>query len=163
MKLIFIIYLAILFIFSAHGSDLTSEFDNPFGQASLPNFLPLVGKALPGRCYLTSGRRGSNKKIASVLMVSFEEEGFEVAPFDADKKREDIFDNMTYEEVLKEFPMIKKMFLDINETALGAVIYKTINNNEYRGELRESNKYILLRIFLDNKLYKYCNYNTALN
>lgn len=128
---------------------------NNYEQASLPNFLPYVGKALPGRCYLAAR---SNKRIASVLMVSFEEEGFEVAPFDGENRREDYFDNLSYEQDLKEFPAIKKMFIDVNETANGAVFYKTQGMAEYRGEIRESSKYMIMRVYMNDKLYKFCNY-----
>lgn len=154
----FVIILSALFLINinAYADDLLSGLANNYEQATIPNFLPHVGKGLPGRCYMALG---SNKKIASVLMVSFEEEGFEVAPFDAEKKREDFFDNMTYEEVLKEFPLIKKMFIDVNETADGAVIYKDQGANSYRGEIRESDKYMILRVFINDKIYKYCNYN----
>jgi hypothetical protein len=134
--------------------------NNTFEKASIPDFLPLVGKALPGRCLMASS---SNKKTASVLMVSFEEEGFEVAPFDAEKKREDIFDKMTYEDVLKEFPLIKKMFLEVKETAEGGRIDKDINLGAYRGELRESNRYIIMRVFINDKLYKFCNYSKIID
>lgn len=156
MKLILAI-VSFLFISTVFAQEQQDDqgFANTYEHASLPNFLPFVGKALPGRCYMTSG---SNKKIASVLMVSFEEDGFEVAPFDVEKGREDLFDNMDYEDVLKKFPLIKKMYLDVNETAIGAQIFKQINEGDYRGELRESDKYIIMRVFINDKIYKYCNY-----
>jgi hypothetical protein len=150
------IFLIILSLSSwASAEDMTSNLANTYEHASLPNFLPHVGNALPGRCYLATG---SNKKIASVLMVSFEEEGFEIAPFDAEKKREDFFDKMSYEDVLKQFPLIKNMFLEVSETADGAVVEKDKGSEEYKGELRESEKYMIMRIFRNGKLFKYCNY-----
>lgn len=154
MKLLICSILALNLLNLALADDLSNNLGNNYEQASIPNFLPFVGKALPGRCYLTTG----NKKIASVLMVSFEEEGFEVAAFDGDKKREDFFDNLSYEQVLKEFPMIKKMFLDVNETADGAVLYKDKGMLEYKGEIRESEKYFILRMSRNDKIFKYCNY-----
>ncbi|MGZ3789306.1 MAG: hypothetical protein ACXVLQ_12330 [Bacteriovorax sp.] len=155
MKFIISLFALLLITSAVHADDQFNGLDNSYERASIPNFLPYVGKALPGRCYLA---KGSNKKIASVLMVSFEEEGFEVAPFDGEKKSEDFFDNMSYEDVLKQFPIIKKMFLNVNETADGAVIYKNLGTDEYRSELRESEKYLILRVFINNKIYKYCNY-----
>jgi len=139
----------------AFADDMTSNPANTYEQAALPNFLPFVGLALPGRCFLAEA---SNKKTASVLMVSFEEEGFDLAPFDAERKREDFFDKMTYIDVLKEFPIIKKMFLELSETAEGGVIGKMKGAVEYRAEIRESKKYFIMRVLLDGKIVKYCNY-----
>lgn len=149
--------LAFICLSSAFAQELSDVnlASNTYEQAGLPDFLPWVGKALPGRCFLATG---SNKKIASVLMVSFEEEGFEVAPFDMEKGREDFFDGMEYEDVLKKFPLIKKMFLEVNETAIGAQIFKQVSEGSYKGEIRESEKYMILRVFINDKLYKYCNY-----
>lgn len=135
------------------SNDEISNLGNTYEKGTLPDFLPHVGVALPGRCYLTSG---SNKKIASVLMVSFEEDGFELAPFDAEKKRVDFFDEMSYLEVLKTFPLIKKQFMWVSETALGAVIEKF--EGIYRGEIRETEKYFVMRVFINGKINKYCNY-----
>lgn len=135
------------------SNDEISNLGNTYEKGTLPDFLPHVGVALPGRCYLTSG---SNKKIASVLMVSFEEDGFELAPFDAEKKRVDFFDKMSYLEVLKTFPLIKKQFMWVSETALGAVIEKF--EGIYRGEIRETEKYFVMRVFINGKINKYCNY-----
>lgn len=158
MKL-FITIISFLLISSAFAQEQGQVgLANTYEQAALPNFLPFVGQAMPGRCYLASG---SNKKIASVLMVSFEEQGFEVAPFDLEKGREDFFDDMEYEEVLKKFPLIKKMFLEVNETAIGAQIFKQVSEGTYRGEIRESEKYMIMRVFINDKLYKYCNYTKA--
>lgn len=137
------------------ADDEIFDLANTYEQGSIPNFLPHVGEALPGRCYLTVG---SNKKIASVLMVSFEEDGFELAPFDAVKTREDFFDKMSYEEILKEFPLIKKMFFWVSETAVGAVIEKSLGSDEYRGEIRETEKFMVMRVFINGKINKYCNY-----
>jgi hypothetical protein len=154
MKLLFLLILS----FSSIGlfaEDFFAEVANTYEAATVPNFLPLIGKALPGRCYMV---RGSNKRMASVLMVSFEEDGFDVAAFDADKKSEDFFDQMTYEDVLKNFPIIKKMFVNVNETANGAIIYKTENSDDYRAEIRESEKYLIMRVYINDQLTKYCNY-----
>jgi hypothetical protein len=153
MKML-VLFLVLLFGAVALADDFESV-SNTYEAAKLPDFLPHVGKALPGRCFMASS---SNKKIASVLMVSFEEDGFQVAPYDADKKREDIFDEMSYETVLKQFPLVKKMFLDINETADGAVVYKESGKDEYRSEIRESEKYMIMRVYLNDKVYKNCNY-----
>jgi hypothetical protein len=146
--------LSLFGIAAVHADDFDSV-SNTYEAAKLPDFLPHVGKALPGRCFMASS---SNKKIASVLMVSFEEDGFQVAPYDADKKREDIFDDMNYETVLKQFPLVKKMFLDVNETADGAVVYKESGKDEYKSEIRESEKYMIMRVYLNDKVYKNCNY-----
>lgn len=156
MKIILTIFtfLVLNFAYAQDMSDVNLA-NNTYEHAALPDFLPFIGKALPGRCFMASG---SNKKIASVLMVSFEEEGFEVAPFDAEKKREDFFDEMTYEDVLKQFPIIKKMFLEVKETAIGARIDREINDGAYRGEIRESEKFIIMRVFINDKIYKFCNY-----
>ncbi len=132
-----------------------TDLANTYEEAKLPNFLPLVGKGLAGRCYIATS---SNKKIASILMVSFEEDGFEIAPFDAEKKRPDFFDKLIYEDVLNKFPMIKKMFLDVNETADGAIAYKEQGADEYRYEIRESDKYLIMRVYLNDKIIKNCNY-----
>lgn len=156
MKLTSIFILLSLLSFCVFADEMPSGLSNSYENASVPNFLPFVGVALSGRCYLTIG---SNKKIASVLMVSFEEDGFDVAPFDAEKKREDFFDKMTYEDVLKEFPVIKKMYLEVSETADGAVIENEKGAEEFRGEIRESEKYLIMRAYKNNKIYKYCNYN----
>ncbi|MDD4973370.1 MAG: hypothetical protein PHY93_03420 [Bacteriovorax sp.] len=137
------------------ADDMISSLANTYEHASLPNFLPHVGNALSGRCYLATG---ANKKIASVLMVSFEEEGFEVAPFDEKNKREDFFDKMSYEDILKQFPLIKNMFLEVSETADGAVVEKDKGSEEYKGELRENEKYMIMRVFRNGKIFKYCNY-----
>jgi len=131
------------------------DLSNTYEQAKLPNFLPYVGHALAGRCYMASS---SNKKIASVLMVSFEDSGFQVAPFDGEKKGENIFDNLSYEDVLKQYPLIKRMFLDVNETADGAVVYNEKGLYEYRYEIRESEKYMIARVYIDDKIFKFCNY-----
>lgn len=155
-----ILFLAFSVSLFADETDEGNFSSNTYDKAGLPDLLPLVGKALPGRCLMASS---SNKKTASVLMVSFEEEGFEVAPFDAEKKREDFFDKMTYEDVLKEFPLIKKMFLEVKETADGGRIDKEINAGAYRGELRESARYIIMQVFINDKLYKFCNYSKASN
>ncbi|MDO9183568.1 MAG: hypothetical protein Q7U04_14235 [Bacteriovorax sp.] len=156
MKLFILVINLVIFSSLVFADDMFGGIANNYEQAALPDFLPHVGKALSGRCYVAAG---SNKKIASVLMVSFDDDGFDIAPFDAEKKREDFFDKMSYEQVLKEFPVIKKMYLEINETADGAVVYKDKGSVEYRGELRESEKYIIMRIFLNDKILKYCNYN----
>lgn len=132
------------------NEDLTNTYE--LGQ--LPNFLPHVGNALPGRCYPTT----SNKKFGSVLMVSFEEDGFELVPFDAERKRDDFFDKMTYDEVLKEFPLIKKMFMWVSETALGAVIENARDPEVFRGEIRETEKYLIMRVISKGKVIKNCNY-----
>lgn len=141
----------------SHGQDFSEVnlANNTYEQAGLPDFLPWVGHALSGRCFMASG---SNKKIASVLMVSFEQNGFEVAPLDAEKKRAEHFDEMSYEEVLKEYPVVKRMFLEVKETAVGARIDKETGEGSYRGEIRESEKYMIMRVFLDDKIYKFCNY-----
>jgi len=156
MKLFFAI-IAIFIVSNSFAQEMNeiNLANNTYEQAGLPDFLPWVGKALPGRCFLASG---SNKKIGSTLMVSFEEEGFEVAPLDADKKREDFFDDMTYEDVLAYFPRVKKMFLEVKETAVGARIDKQVNEGEYRGEIRESEKYLIMRVFINDKIFKFCNY-----
>lgn len=137
------------------SADEISNLANTYENGSIPNFLPFVGKALPGRCLMATE---SNKKTASVLMVSFEEEGFDLAPFDGEKKREDFFDKMSYEEVLKKFPLIKKMFIWVSETAEGAVIEGTRAGDDYRGEIRETEKFMIMRVFINQKLTKYCNY-----
>lgn len=127
-------------------------------QGSIPNFLDYVGKALPGRCYLASD---FNKKIAAVLMVSFEDNGFQVAPFDIERTRVDYFDNMSYEDVLKNHPITEKMFLDVSQSIEGAMIEEDQGGDSYRGEMREVNGHIILRTYLNNKLYKYCDYFKA--
>lgn len=129
--------------------------NNTYEEAGLPDFLPWVGHALSGRCFMASG---SNKKIGSVLMVSFEQTGFEVAPLDADNKRAEHFDDMTYEDVLREYPVVKRLFLEVKETAVGARIDKETREGSYRGEIRESEKYMIMRVFLDEKIHKFCNY-----
>jgi hypothetical protein len=91
-------------------------------------------------------------------MISFEENGFELVAFDADKKREDFFDKLSYEDVLTKFPLIKKMFLEVSETAEGAVVEEEKGGQVYRGEMRESPKYLILRVFINGKILKYCNY-----
>lgn len=154
MKLFFLLILS-LSSFGLFAEDLFTEVTNTYESATIPNFLPLVGQALAGRCYPV---RGPNKKIASVMMVSFEEDGFDVAVFDADTKSEDFFDEMTYDDVLKNFPIIKKMFVNINETANGGVIYKTENGDDYRGEIRESEKYLIMRVYINDQFTRYCNY-----
>ena len=156
MKLIVFLFILLAVSCSLFADDtVVTNPANVYEQATIPNFLPHVGKALAGRCYLA---KGSNKKIATVLMVSFDEEGFEVAPFDLEKTRDDIFDNMSYEDVLKKYPQVKKMYLDVSETADGAVVETTQGNDDYRGEIRESEKYFIMRVFINQKLYKYCNY-----
>ena len=137
------------------ADDSSNNFNNTYEHASLPNLLPYVGKGMPGRCYFV----GTDKKIASVLMVSFEEDGFDVAPFDGNGKKDDFFDKMTYEEILKEFPIIKKMFLEVIETADGALVENDNDSAKYRGELRESEKLMILRVYINGKIVKYCNYN----
>lgn len=155
MKLFFLLILS-LSSFGLFAEDLFTEVtNNTYESATIPNFLPLVGQALAGRCYPV---RGPNKKMASVMMVSFEEDGFDLAVFDADTKSEDFFDEMTYDDVLKNFPIIKKMFVNINETANGGVIYKTENGDDYRGEIRESEKYLIMRVYINDQLTRYCNY-----
>ncbi len=129
--------------------------DNTYKDAAIPDFLPHIGRALPGRCYLTIG---SNKKIPSVLMVSFEDEGFELAPFDNDKTRDAIFDHLTYEEVLKQFPLIKQLFMPVSETAEGAIIEKSRGSIDYKAEIRESAKFMIMRVYINNKMTKICNY-----
>ena len=130
--------------------------DNTYEHGLLPNLLPFVGQALSGRCYQTSG---PVKKAASVLMVSFEEDGFEIALFDANGRHEDFFDKMTYENIIKKFPIIKTMFLGAIETADGVVVEDEKTPNIFKGELRESEKYMILRAYRNNELYKICNYN----
>ena len=154
MKFIISIFVLILMSHAVLADESTKN-DGTYEGGSVPNFLNLVGKALPGRCYLTSD---FNKKIASVLMVSFEEDGFQVAAFDAERTRVDYFDDMSYENVLKNFPAIKKMFLDISETVDGAITEFEREGETYRGEMRETEKYIILRSFVNNKFVKYCNY-----
>ncbi|MBC7539259.1 MAG: hypothetical protein H7281_10590 [Bacteriovorax sp.] len=156
MKSTALFLLLTLFTSWAFADDISNSLANTYEHASLPDFLPQVGKGLPGRCYQAAS---SNKKTASVLMVSFEEDGFDVAPFDAEKKREDFFDKMSYEDILKEFPMIKNMFLEVSETADGAVLEIDKGAIEYRAEIRESEKYMIMRVFLNGKIFKYCNYN----
>lgn len=154
----FILAILSFFVLSvSHAEDLNEVnlANNTYEEAGLPDFLSWVGHALSGRCFMASG---SNKKIASVLMVSFEQAGFEVAPLDAEKKRAEHFDGMSYEEVLREFPIVKKMFLEVKETAVGARIDKETSEGSYRGEIRESEKYMIMRVFLNDKIYKYCNY-----
>jgi len=128
---------------------------NTYEVGSLPDFLPHVGKALPGRCRMASG---SNKKIASVLMISFGEDGFEIAPFDAERSRLDTFDDLSYEQILKAYPMIKKMYLWVSETAVGAVLERTQGADEIRSEIRETEKYMVMRVLINGKIKKYCNY-----
>jgi hypothetical protein len=137
------------------ADELTNSLANTYESGSIPNFLPQVGKALAGRCYLTTG---SNKKIASVLMVSFEEDGYDIAPFDLDKTREDFFDQMSYEEVLIKFPIIKKMYLEVIETANGAIVENEVGDDAFKGEIRETEKYFIMRVFKNEKIIKYCNY-----
>lgn len=137
------------------ADDDLSNSANSYEKAAIPNFLPFVGVGLPGRCYHTSG---GNQESASVLMVSFEEDGFDVAPYDAERTKIDIFDKMTYEEILKMFPIIKKMFLEVSETAEGGVIEKQKGELAYRGEIRESKKFMIMRVFINGRLFKYCNY-----
>jgi hypothetical protein len=150
MKLVTILALITLF-----SSLVIANDSETYEQAGLPNFLPFVGHAVPGRCVMATG---STKKHGSVLMVSFEEEGFDLAPFDAIAKREDFFDEMTYLDVLKQFPQIKKMFLEVSETADGAVIETAKGEFIYRAELRETKKYFIMRVLINGKLLKYCNY-----
>jgi hypothetical protein len=138
---------------SIWAGDQTDNSTN-YDKAGLPNFLPHVGHALPGRCFSTH----TNKKIASVLMVSFEEEGFDLAPFDQDKGPEDLFDQMSYEDVLKNFPLIKKLFVTLNETADGGILYRSKGAIEYRYEIRESDKYFIFRCYSNDKLDKICHY-----
>ena len=155
MKILIAFLMLTLGHFSIADDNNLTGLDNVFEKAGIPNFLPFVGHAVPGRCYLA---KGSNKKLASVLMVSFDDDGFEVAPFDQEKSHEDIFDKMSYEDVLKQFPQVKKMYLDVNETADGAVIETNVGNDDYRGEIRESDKYFILKVSINNKIYKMCNY-----
>lgn len=155
MKLTLLFFAFIFFNKETFASESPSQLGNTYEEASLPNFLPWVGKGLAGRCYPASG---SNKKSASVLMVSFEESGFEIAPFDAERKPDNFFDKMGYEEILKKFPVIKKMFLEVSETADGAVIESEKGELHYRSELREGEKYIIMRVFQNEKLLKFCNY-----
>lgn len=154
----FILTIVTFFVLSVSFAQDLSEVNlanNTYEQARIPDFLPWVGKALSGRCFMASG---SSKKLASVLLVSFEEEGFEVAPLDAEKKPADFFDKLDYGDVLNQFPIVKKMFLEVKETALGARIDKEIAEGDYRGELRESEKFIIMRVFVNEKIYKFCNY-----
>lgn len=155
MKFLLLFFILLSFNSVVLAQEEISNLTNTYNNGVVPDFLPHVGNVLVGRCYLTTG---SNKKIASVLMVSFEEEGFELAPFDAEKGREDIFDKMTYEEILKKYPLIKKMFMWVSETALGAVIENPQNPEVFRGEIRETEKYMIMRVLINGKLTKYCNY-----
>lgn len=154
LTLLFFIFLSFHSIALAQEEEV-SNLANTYENGALPDFLPYVGSALAGRCYMTTG---SNKKIASVLMISFEEEGYEIAPFDAEGKRADFFDKLTYEEILKSFPLIKKLFMWVSETALGAVIEKPEDPNAYRGEIRETEKFMIMRVYIKGKINKYCNY-----
>lgn len=154
MKIISLVFF-LLFSISAFSADNFSNLENSYDRGTIPNFLPYVGKALHGRCYGTD----SNKKVASVLMVSFEEDGFEVAPFDVDKGPEDYLDKMSYKEVLKYFPVIKKMFLWVSEREDNATIEKTMGQNEYRAEIREASKFMVMRVLINDKIIKVCNYS----
>lgn len=155
MKLTTLFFILVLFCTHAQGRDFHTKIDNTYESASIPNFLPFVGRALPGRCISANG---ANKKSASVLMVSFEEYGFDVAPFDRESGREDFFDKMGYEEILNQFPAIKKMFIEVSETAEGAVIEKEKGKDFYRGEIRESEKFMIMRVFINGQIFKFCNY-----
>lgn len=155
MKPIMLISMMMLFSSLVLAEDVIANSSNTYEEASLPSFLPHVGKALPGRCYVYGA---TNRPRASVLMISFEENGFELVAFDADKTREDFFDKLSYEDVLTKFPLIKKMFLEVSETAEGAVVEEEKGEQVYRGEIRESPKYLILRVFVNGKILKYCNY-----
>ncbi len=154
MKPIIFILTILLFVHAALADESNKD-NGGYENGSVPNFLELVGKALPGRCYLTSD---FNKKIASVLMVSFDEEGFQVATLDAEKTRVDYFDKMSYEDVLKNHPVVKRMYLNVSETVDGAITEQERESVSYRGEMRETEKHIILRSFVNNKFIKYCNY-----
>lgn len=155
MKLMALLSILLSFTYTVLAEDVLRPPSNTYEVGSLPDFLPHVGRALSGRCRMASG---SNKKFASVLMISFGEDGFEIAPFDAERARLDTFDNLSYEQVLKNFPMIKKMYLWVSETAVGAVLEKTHGADEIRSEIRETEKYMVMRVLINGKINKYCNY-----
>jgi hypothetical protein len=148
-----------LFAYNVLAVDTLSykEIDIAFNKATFPNLENKVESAIPGRCI---HKFHPEKITASVLLISFNEWEYEVAPVKVSGQSADYFDNMSWKEIFDIHPEVNTQFYEVigNISGSGLGLYKKELLGESTAEIREDAKFIILKAFNNNKFVRYCYY-----
>lgn len=148
-----------LFSFGALAVDSLSynEVDAAFKKAWFPYLENKVESAIPGRCI---HKFHPNRIKPSVLLISFNDQDFVVAPVKVSGQSVDYFDNMSWKQIFDIHPEVNTQFFEVigDISGRGLGLYKKELLGDSTAELREDDKFIILKAFNNQRFVRYCYY-----
>jgi hypothetical protein len=151
MKLV----LLMLFSLNISAQDLSfNEARSLFEEGGRPELENYTSAPLNGRCVY---KNELDKKTATALLIDVQD-GLFVAPITADKKAHTYFDNLTYAEIYTRHPKVENLFREVFFGESEAILFKKEGSQNFSAHIKESRDYFLMKVFLEEKVFRYCYY-----
>ncbi len=151
------IFLFLVLAFNAFGVETLGfkAVERAYNDGYAPLLENHVEQALAGRCV---HKFKDKRTLASALLISFGQKGFEAAPITMRNKPVSYFDHKNWFDIFELYPEIASQFLVVINGDNHGLLLKRDLWGEDKGMIRETENLFIIKAFKNEKFYRYCYY-----